>query len=108
MGSGREKRSRDRAGRAGSAVLEKVNGSIVNVGINPSKVAITKLRLNKDRKSLLDRKVKGRAAANKHKGTKFTAEDAERQLIFSWCSPPDHVLPCCGLVVEVDRAWARL
>ncbi|PQQ03562.1 60S ribosomal protein L26-1 [Prunus yedoensis var. nudiflora] len=54
---------------------EKVNGSTVNVGINPSKVVITKLRIDKDRKSLLDRKAKGRAAADKDKGTKFTAED---------------------------------
>ncbi|CAN6713713.1 unnamed protein product [Malus baccata var. baccata] len=45
---------------------EKVNGSTV---------VITKLRLDKDRKSLLDRKAKGRAAADKDKGTKFTAED---------------------------------
>ncbi|XP_050141216.1 60S ribosomal protein L26-1-like [Malus sylvestris] len=54
---------------------EKVNGSTVNVGINPSKVVITKLRLDKDCKSLLDRKAKGRAVADKDKGTKFTAED---------------------------------
>ncbi|EYU29627.1 hypothetical protein ABFS83_12G019100 [Erythranthe nasuta] len=54
---------------------EKVNGSTVNVGIHPSKVVITKLRLDKDRKSLLDRKAKGRAAADKEKGTKFTTED---------------------------------
>lgn len=54
---------------------EKVNGSTVNVGVNPSKVVITKLRLDKDRKSLLDRKAKGRAAADKDKGTKFTTED---------------------------------
>ncbi|CBI33614.3 unnamed protein product, partial [Vitis vinifera] len=50
-----------------------VNGSTVNVGINPSKVVINKLKLDKDRKSLLDRKAKGRAA-DKAKG-KFTAED---------------------------------
>ncbi|GFP78901.1 60S ribosomal protein l26-1 [Phtheirospermum japonicum] len=54
---------------------EKVNGSTVNVGIHPSKVVVTKLRLDKDRKSLLERKAKGRAAADKDKGTKFTAED---------------------------------
>ncbi|XP_016201632.2 60S ribosomal protein L26-1 [Arachis ipaensis] len=54
---------------------EKVNGSTVNVGIHPSKVVITKLRLDKDRKSLLDRKAKGRAAADKEKGTKFAPED---------------------------------
>ncbi|KAI3868259.1 hypothetical protein MKW98_019639 [Papaver atlanticum] len=54
---------------------EKVNGSTVNVGVNPSKCVITKLRLDKDRKSLLDRKAKGRAAADKDKGTKFTTDD---------------------------------
>ncbi|KAM4113354.1 hypothetical protein ACJW30_05G214500 [Castanea mollissima] len=43
---------------------EKMNVSTVNVGVNPSKVVITKLRLNKDRKSLLNRKAKGRDAAN--------------------------------------------
>ncbi|WJX26642.1 60S ribosomal protein L26B [Trifolium repens] len=54
---------------------EKVNGQIVDVGVNPSKVVITKIRLDKDRKSLLDRKAKGRAAADKEKGTKFAPED---------------------------------
>ncbi|KAK4853630.1 hypothetical protein QYF36_011894 [Acer negundo] len=54
---------------------EKVNGATVNVRINPSKVFINKLRLNKDRKYLLDRKAKGRAAADKKKGTKFAPED---------------------------------
>ncbi|KAJ8442470.1 hypothetical protein Cgig2_022353 [Carnegiea gigantea] len=52
---------------------EKVNGSTVNVGINPSKVVITKLKLDKDRKALLERKAKGRAA-DKAKG-KFTVDD---------------------------------
>ncbi|MCD7457030.1 60S ribosomal protein L26 [Datura stramonium] len=64
-----------RASTASDLCREKVNGSTVNVGIHPSKVVITKLRLDKDRKSLLDRKAKGRAAADKDKGTKFTAED---------------------------------
>ncbi|PRQ48385.1 putative translation protein SH3 [Rosa chinensis] len=54
---------------------EKVNGSTVDIGINPSKVLITKLRLDKDSKLLLDRKAKGRAAADKDKGTKLTAGD---------------------------------
>ncbi|CAH1437321.1 unnamed protein product [Lactuca virosa] len=48
-------------------------GREVNVGINPSKVVVTKLKLDKDRKSLLDRKAKGRAA-DKSKG-KFTEDD---------------------------------
>ncbi|URE26959.1 Di-glucose binding within endoplasmic reticulum, partial [Musa troglodytarum] len=52
---------------------EKVNGATVNVGINPSKVVITKLKLDKDRKALLDRKARGRAA-DKAKG-KFSAEE---------------------------------
>ncbi|KAE8673979.1 60S ribosomal protein L26-1 [Hibiscus syriacus] len=41
----------------------EVNGSTVNVGINPSKVVITRLWLDKDRKSLLDCKAKELAAA---------------------------------------------
>nr|CAD1820085.1 unnamed protein product [Ananas comosus var. bracteatus] len=52
---------------------EKVNGSTVNVGIVPSKVVLTKLKLDKDRKALLDRKARGRAA-DKAKA-KFTADD---------------------------------
>ena len=35
---------------------EKVNGATVNVGVDPSKVVITKLKLDKDRKAILDRK----------------------------------------------------
>ncbi|CAA7035899.1 unnamed protein product [Microthlaspi erraticum] len=54
---------------------EKVNGTTVNVGVNASKVVITKLKLDKDRKSLLERKAKGRDVADKEKGTKFTSED---------------------------------
>ncbi|KAL2341945.1 hypothetical protein Fmac_009885 [Flemingia macrophylla] len=61
---------------------EKVNGSTVNVGIHPSKVVVTKLKLDKDRKALLDRKAKGRAAADKEKGTKFAPEDIMQTFIF--------------------------
>merc|ERR1712110_1074101 len=46
---------------------EKVNGSTVNVGIHPSNVVITKLKLDKDRRNILDRKAKGRNA-DKEKG----------------------------------------
>jgi len=35
---------------------EKANGSTVNIGIDPSKVVITKLKLDKDRRLLLERK----------------------------------------------------
>lgn len=56
---------------------EKVNGSTINVIINPSKCVITdtKVRLDKDRKSLIDRKAMGRAAADKDKEDKFTSEE---------------------------------
>ncbi|KAI6699364.1 hypothetical protein NL676_013688 [Syzygium grande] len=47
---------------------EKVNGSTVNVGIHPSKVLITKLRLDKDRKSLLDRKARGAPPPTRTRG----------------------------------------
>jgi large subunit ribosomal protein L26e len=40
---------------------EKANGATVNVGIHPSKVAIVKLKMDKDRKNILDRRAKGRA-----------------------------------------------
>ncbi|XP_071706978.1 large ribosomal subunit protein uL24z [Rutidosis leptorrhynchoides] len=59
---------------------EKVNGTTVNVGINPSKCVITKLRLDKDRKSLLERKAKGRAVGDKDKGNKFTEEDVMQNI----------------------------
>merc|ERR1711924_173619 len=35
---------------------DKVNGQTVPIGIHPSKVMITKIKLDKDRKALLDRK----------------------------------------------------
>lgn len=47
----------------------------MNVGIHPSKVVITKLKLDKDRKALLERKGKGRAA-DKGKG-KYSEGEAQ-------------------------------
>lgn len=35
---------------------EKANGATVSVGIHPSKVEITKLKLDRDRKQILERK----------------------------------------------------
>eukprot|EP00658_Telonema_sp_P-2_P013876 TRINITY_DN1525_c0_g1_i2.p1 TRINITY_DN1525_c0_g1~~TRINITY_DN1525_c0_g1_i2.p1 ORF type:complete len:112 (+),score=39.63 TRINITY_DN1525_c0_g1_i2:493-828(+) len=46
---------------------EKSNGSTVNVGIHPSNVVITKLKLDKDRRAILDRK-NTEKAAEKGKG----------------------------------------
>ena len=52
---------------------EKVNGATVNVGIDPSKVVITKLKIDKDRKALLERKSGG---PEKGKG-KFTEDEVK-------------------------------
>jgi len=44
----------------------------VNVGIHPSKVVIVKLKMDKDRKNILDRRAKGRAEALGKEGCKIT------------------------------------
>ncbi|CAG4929814.1 unnamed protein product [Colias eurytheme] len=55
---------------------EKANGASAYVGIHPSKCVIVKLKMNKDRKAILDRRAKGRLAAlGKDKG-KYTEETA--------------------------------
>merc|ERR1712038_231799 len=55
---------------------EKTNGATVYVGIHPSKVCIVKLKMDKDRKNIIDRRAKGRAiATGKDKG-KYTEESA--------------------------------
>uniref|UniRef100_A0A4D5R927 60S ribosomal protein L26 n=1 Tax=Scolopendra viridis TaxID=118503 RepID=A0A4D5R927_SCOVI len=51
---------------------EKANGSTVYVGIHPSKVVIVKLKMDKDRKRILERRAKTRMA-DKQKG-KHTEE----------------------------------
>mmetsp|Transcript_96612 Transcript_96612/g.300914 ORF Transcript_96612/g.300914 Transcript_96612/m.300914 type:complete len:138 (-) Transcript_96612:64-477(-) len=50
---------------------DKVNGQTVPVGIRPCKVMITKLKLDKDRKALLDRK------GGKAKKGKYTDKETE-------------------------------
>uniref|UniRef100_A0A6G1SGT1 60S ribosomal protein L26 n=2 Tax=Aceria tosichella TaxID=561515 RepID=A0A6G1SGT1_9ACAR len=53
---------------------EKANGASVYVGIHPSKCVIVKLKIDKDRKNILDRRSKGRLAAlGKDKG-KYSEE----------------------------------
>jgi large subunit ribosomal protein L26e len=53
---------------------EKANGANVYVPIHPSKVVIVKLKLDKDRRKIIERKAKGRLAAlGKDKG-KYTME----------------------------------
>merc|ERR1712044_11990 len=49
---------------------DKANGASVHVGIHPSKVVIVKLKMDKDRKRILDRKAMSRAKlADKGKHT---------------------------------------
>ena len=51
---------------------EKANGATVHVPIRACKVAINKLRLDRARKALIERKAKGRAAAAGADKNKFT------------------------------------
>ncbi|KAL4677919.1 hypothetical protein H8959_020593 [Pygathrix nigripes] len=55
---------------------EKANGTTVHVGIHPSKVFITRLKLDKDRKKILERKAKSRQVG-KEKG-KYKEETIEK------------------------------
>ncbi|BFZ01522.1 hypothetical protein BsWGS_04561 [Bradybaena similaris] len=55
---------------------EKANGTTVHVGIHPSKVVIVKLKLDKDRKKILERKAMSRSKALAEKG-KYTEETME-------------------------------
>ena len=52
---------------------EKANGATVNIGVDPSKVVITKIKLDKDRLALLARKDRTRA----QKGEKITQQQAD-------------------------------
>ncbi|EKX31157.1 large subunit ribosomal protein L26e, cytoplasmic [Guillardia theta CCMP2712] len=55
---------------------DKMNGAQVPVPVHPSNVEITKLKLDKDRKSLIDRKKAGRMGADKDKSKgKFSEKD---------------------------------
>merc|ERR1712113_7906 len=53
---------------------EKANGATVHVGIHPSKVQITKIKMHKDRKQILDRKNRSKMGEAKGKG-KYQEED---------------------------------
>ena len=55
---------------------EKANGTAVHVGIHPSKVVITRLKLDKDHKKILERKAKSRQVG-KEKG-KYKEETIEK------------------------------
>ncbi|XP_053212920.1 60S ribosomal protein L26-like [Panonychus citri] len=54
---------------------EKANGASVHVGIHPSKVVIVKLKMDRDRKNIIQRRAKGREAGEgKGKHTEETIE----------------------------------
>ncbi|XP_071493881.1 large ribosomal subunit protein uL24-like [Diadema antillarum] len=53
---------------------EKANGAQVYVGIHPSKVVITKLKMDKNRKEILERKAKTRELASDKAKGKHTEE----------------------------------
>eukprot|EP00004_Rigifila_ramosa_P005020 TRINITY_DN15474_c0_g1_i1.p1 TRINITY_DN15474_c0_g1~~TRINITY_DN15474_c0_g1_i1.p1 ORF type:complete len:169 (+),score=32.54 TRINITY_DN15474_c0_g1_i1:482-988(+) len=53
---------------------DRANGATVPVTIDPSKVVITKLKLDKDRKAILDRKNRSKATEAKGKG-KYSEAD---------------------------------
>merc|ERR1712182_128972 len=58
---------------------EKSNGSTVNVGIHPSNVMITKLKLDMDRRAILDRKNTSKAT-EKGKGKYSDSADKKMEL----------------------------
>merc|ERR1711988_1749507 len=58
---------------------EKSNGSTVNVGIHPSNVMITKLKLDKDRRAILDRKDASKAT-EKGKGKYTDSADKKMEM----------------------------
>nr|ABW90357.1 putative ribosomal protein L26 [Sipunculus nudus] len=53
---------------------EKANGATVYVGIHPSKVVIMKLKMDNNRKRILERKARSRQVADKVKAGKHTEE----------------------------------
>uniref|UniRef100_T1KND3 KOW domain-containing protein n=2 Tax=Tetranychus urticae TaxID=32264 RepID=T1KND3_TETUR len=53
---------------------EKANGASVNIGIHPSKVVIVKLKMDRDRKQIIERRAKGRELAEGKAKGKHTEE----------------------------------
>ena len=56
---------------------EKANGTTVHVGIHPSKVVITRLKMDKDHKKIFDRKAKSHQVG-KEKG-KYKEETIKKR-----------------------------
>ncbi|CAO2608696.1 60S ribosomal protein L26 [Lemmus lemmus] len=60
----------------GQVQREKANGTTVHVGIHPSTVGITRIKLDKDRKKILERIVKSRQVGKEK--DKFKEETIEK------------------------------
>jgi large subunit ribosomal protein L26e len=52
---------------------DKTNGATVQIGIHPSNVVITSLKLDADRKAILERKSAGRKAAEKKEDVEMSS-----------------------------------
>ncbi|KAF4105028.1 hypothetical protein G5714_014359 [Onychostoma macrolepis] len=76
---------------------EKANGTTVHVGIHPSKVVITRLKLDKDRKKILERKAKSRQDV-KDKG-KYKEETIEKMQETESRSHCDNAGTNCSLLL---------
>merc|ERR1719269_501511 len=69
--------NRGREGKVIQVYRKKSNGSTVNVGIHPSNVMITKLKLDKDRRAILDRKDTSKAT---EKGKGKYSDSADKKM----------------------------
>ena len=58
---------------------EKANGATAYVGIHPSKVVVVKLKMDKDRKAILERRAKGRQLADAKLKGKHTEESVSME-----------------------------
>ncbi|KIO19185.1 hypothetical protein M407DRAFT_149899 [Tulasnella calospora MUT 4182] len=52
---------------------DKVNGATVHIGVHPSNVVITTIKMDKDRKNMIERRAKGWRA---HKASKEESKDS--------------------------------
>jgi len=90
---------------------EKANGASVPVGLNPSKVEITKLYLDNDRRKLIKRRAAGRAGeSNKGKISQQAVEAAQllkcpkvigvklTGALSGWASPKDVILKVASIL----------
>lgn len=87
---------------------DKVNGATVHIGVHPSNVVITSIKMDKDRRAMIERRAKGwRAHKASKEAAKESKESAVRRSIFVWlafantivCSDyfPAFLFICCTL-----------